>query len=90
VGLGALRFAHEVTMRDSNIVLQAALDGHSVIMGIFPLIQSEIDSGRLVCPFNMAYHPTRAYYLLTRPGARGTPEVRDVCDWIEAEACLME
>ena len=89
VGLGALRFAHEVTMRDSNIVLQAALDGHSVIMGIFPLIRSEIDAGRLVCPFDIAYHPTRAYYLLTRPGARGIAEVRAVCDWIEAEASLM-
>jgi LysR family glycine cleavage system transcriptional activator len=88
VGLGALRFAQEVTMRDSNIVLQAALDGHSVIMGIFPLIRSEVDSGRLVCPFDIEYHPTRAYYLLTRPGARNTPEVRAVCEWIESEAGL--
>jgi len=89
VGLGALRFAHEVTMRDSNIALQAALEGHSVIMGIFPLISAEIESGRLVCPFDIAYHPTRAYYLLTRPGGGGTAEVKAVCEWIESEALLM-
>jgi LysR family glycine cleavage system transcriptional activator len=90
VGLGALRFAQETTMRDSNIVLQAALDGHSVIMGTFPLIQSEVESGRLICPFDIEYHPTRAYYLLTRPGSRNSAEVRAVCEWIEAEASLSE
>jgi LysR family transcriptional regulator, glycine cleavage system transcriptional activator len=89
VGLDALRFAHEVTMRDSNIVLQAALDGHSVIMGTFPLISAEVEAGRLVCPFDIAYHPTRAYHVLTRPGARSTAEIRAVCEWIESEASLM-
>ena len=87
-GLGDLRFAQEVTMRDSNIVLQAGLDGHSVFMGIFPLICSEVEAGRLVCPFETAYHPSRAYHLLTRPGARELPEIHAVCEWIEAQARL--
>ena len=86
VGLGELKFAQEVTMRDSNIVMQAALDGHSVIMGTFPLIRSEVESGRLVCPFATEYHPIRAYHLLTRPGTRETPAVNAVCEWIETEA----
>ena len=88
VGLGDLKFAQEVTMRDSNIVMQAALDGQSVIMGPFPLIRSEVESGRLVCPFDVAYHPMRAYHLLTRPGAREAPAVNTVCEWIEAESRL--
>jgi LysR family glycine cleavage system transcriptional activator len=88
VGLDDLKFAQEVTMRDSNIVLQAALDGHSVFMGIFPLVRGEVEAGRLVCPFDTAYHPSRAYHLLTRPGARDTPEVRAVCEWIESQALV--
>jgi len=58
-------------------------------LGIFPLISAEIESGRLVCPFDIAYHPTRAYYLLTRPGGSGSAEVKVVCEWIESEALLM-
>ena len=73
-------------MRDSNIVMQAALDGQSVIMGTFALIRSEVESGRLVCPFKTEYHPVRAYHFLTRPGARDAPVVNALCTWIEAEA----
>jgi len=89
VKLNELRFAQETTMRDSNLVLQAALDGHGVMMGTFPFLDSEVESGRLVCPFDTELHPARAYYLIHRPGARALPEVLAVCNWIEAEAAAM-
>ncbi len=88
VGQSELKFEQETTMRDSNIVLQAAMDGQGVVMGTFPLIRSEVEAGRLVCPFTNELHPTRAYHLLSRAGARAVPAVNAVCTWIEAEAAL--
>lgn len=89
VGLNEPKHMQETTMRDSNLVLQAALDGHGVIMGTFPFLDIEVQSGRLVCPFGTVLHPTRAYYLICRPGARALPEVQAVCNWLESEAALM-
>ena len=76
-------------MRDSNLVLQAALDGHGVIMGTFPFLDSEVAAGRLLCPFETVLHPPRAYYLIHRPGARALPEVQAVCNWLESESASM-
>ena len=89
VGHSDLNFAHETTMRDSNLVLQAALDGQGVMMGTFPFLRPELDAGRLVCPFDTDLHPTRAYHLIYPPGARALPEVEAVCAWIESEAAAM-
>ena len=85
-GKPTLKFEQETTMIDSNMIIQAAIDGQGVALGIFPLIRAEVDTGRLVCPFDVDLYPTRAYHLLTRPGARALPEVKAVCAWIEAEA----
>ena len=79
-------FEQETIMRDSNNVIQAALEGQGVVMGLFPFVENEINSGRLIRPFNTFLRPTRAYHLLTRPGARSAPEIKAICEWIEAEA----
>lgn len=79
----------ETVIMDSNVTLQAARDGLGVALGIFPLIEDDILSGRLLRPFQTALHPTRSYHLLTRSGADLPPEVKATCDWIEAEARLM-
>jgi LysR family glycine cleavage system transcriptional activator len=83
-----VRFRHETTILDANVVTQAAIDGSGVALGAFPFINSDVESGRLVCPFDVKLIPERAYFILTRPGARKTPEIRAVCEWIEAEAGL--
>lgn len=85
-GCPDLRFAEETVVLDSNVVTQAAIDGQGVALGIFPFIDPEVASGRLVRPFGIELHPDRAYHLLTRPGARRSPEIRAVCDWLLEEA----
>lgn len=85
-GYPQLRFPRETTIVDTNLVVQAAIDGHGVALGAFPLIDSDVTSGRLTCPFDIRLHPTRSYHILTRPGARADPAIRAICEWIEAEA----
>jgi LysR family glycine cleavage system transcriptional activator len=59
-----------------------------VALGIFPLIQREIDAGQLIRSFTIELIPTRSFFLLTRPGARAGKEIAAVYDWLinEAEA----
>lgn len=87
-GVADPRFRQDTIILDTNVVMQAALDGQGLALGNFPLIQPEIEAGRLVCPFDIELKPQRSYYLLTRPGARERAELRIVAEWIEAEAAL--
>lgn len=86
VGAGDFKLSDETIIDDSNMALQAAIDGQGVILGIFPFVQSEIDAGRLVKPFKQELVPARAYFLLTKPGARRRPEIAATCDWMLKEA----
>jgi LysR family glycine cleavage system transcriptional activator len=81
-----LKFVAETVILDSNVVVQAAIDGQGVALGTFPFIQNEVDSGRLICPFDIMLDPTRSYHVLTRPGMRKKPEIETLCSWLEEEA----
>jgi LysR family glycine cleavage system transcriptional activator len=81
-----LELADETVIDDSNVILQAAIDGQGVALGIFPFIQTEIDNGRLICPLDITLDPTRSYHLLTRPGAPKNAEVEAVCNWLQKES----
>ena len=89
-GAANVKFSDETIIEDSNMALQAAIDGQGVVLGIFPFVQGEIDAGRLIKPFEQELSPTRAYYLLTKPGARRRPEVGAICDWLAKEAAAFQ
>ncbi len=85
-GESNLSFRDEVVVMDSNIAVQAAIDGQGVALGTFPFLDAEVAAGRLLRPFDVNLVPTRSYNLLTRHGARSTPEVDAVCNWLLQEA----
>ncbi len=85
-GVPNLDFADETVIVDSNVIVQAAIDGQGVALGTFPFIQAELDNGRLICPLDIALEPTRSYHLLARAGVRENAEVEAVCNWLENEA----
>lgn len=86
VGLPNLMPLNETTIVDSNVVLQAAIDGQAVVLGSFPLVDKEIADGRLLRPFSTDIWPQRSFHLLTKPGTKELPELLAVCNWLEAEA----
>jgi LysR family glycine cleavage system transcriptional activator len=77
---------NETVIVDSNVIVQAAIDGQGVALGTFPFIQTEVDHKRLICPLDITLEPTRSYHLLTRPGMRKNDEIEAVCNWLEKEA----
>ncbi len=85
-GCPDLPLRDHATIVDSNVVLQAALDGAGMALGIFPFCQPFVESGQLLKPFDIDLAPKRSFHLLTRPGARDNREIAQICRWLEREA----
>jgi len=85
-GISNASFDDETIITDSNVITQAVIDGQGVALGIFPLIQNEVDTGRLLRPLGIDLKPRRAYHLLTRADSRQGSEASLVCNWLVSEA----
>jgi LysR family glycine cleavage system transcriptional activator len=85
-GCPQIKAREEVTITDSNMVLQAALSGQGVVLGIFPFVQAEVDAGLLIKPFDIDLHPSRSFYLLSKTGSQRTAQVAAVMKWILGES----
>ena len=81
-GVDEFEPATETTIRDSNMVLQASLDGQGVALGVFPFVEKDVASGALVKPFDIDLAPERSFYLLSRPSGQRTREVSIVQKWL--------
>ena len=68
---------------DSNVALQAAIDGTGVALGSFPFVTPEITSGALVKPFDIDLIPSRSYYLLVKPQSASHPDILIFVSWLK-------
>ena len=69
----------------SNMVVQAAIEGLGVALGREPLVIDSLCAGRLVRPFPYVTQSLLSYWLVRRPEAKDSPKVREFLDWIRAE-----
>ena len=67
---------------DSNVLLQAALSGRGVALGVLPFIEDDLARGRLVRPFTTSVDPGDAYFLIYRPGALAKDATAAVRTWL--------
>ena len=77
---GSLRFSHY------DQLIQAAVDGQGIALGIGPLVRRYLQQGRLVAPFEQRFASPRAYYLVVSRLAEGRPEVKDFVAWLQSAA----
>ncbi len=70
---------------DANLVLQAALSGQGVALGVLPFVEVDIAEGRLVRPFELSIKPEESYYLIYRKTALNKEPVKSVRDWLVGE-----
>ena len=77
--------AHTLFIDDSNVRYQAALDGQGVELSCRSLIQSDLQAGRLLCPFELSL--TRFSYYLAEPEHRQTTSAAEkFISWLKHEA----
>lgn len=86
---GAARGIH---FTQTDLALQAAIDGQGVVLGDSTLAADDLASGRLVRPFDLSLKgPAQFAYFLIRPDSAAEPPlVTAFRDWILAEAAQMK
>ena len=73
-------------MDETNVVIQAALEGQGVALGDLSLLAEDLRAGRLVRPFDISLETDYGYYIVYPRGALETPKVRAFRDFLLAEA----
>ena len=66
-------------------MIQAAVNGQGIALGLDPLVRDLMREGKLVAPFRKAAMPARAWYLLRSPASSDKPEVDAFVAWLLAE-----
>ncbi|WP_051332182.1 transcriptional regulator GcvA [Cucumibacter marinus] len=70
----------------SSLAYQAAKEGLGVAMGQMALIVDDLETGRLVTPFDFVFDNGEAYYLTYADHAENDPRVREFRDWVLGQA----
>ncbi len=70
----------------SNMVIQAAIEGLGVALGREPLVIDALCDGRLVRPFSEMTLSPLSYWLVRRPETKDSQKVNEFLNWIKAEA----
>jgi LysR family glycine cleavage system transcriptional activator len=83
-GIKGVNVTHGPIFSHSSMVLQAAIHGQGVALGHSVLAKPEIDSGRLVCPFNEVLVSKNAYYVVCRESQAELGKISAFRDWMLA------
>lgn len=85
-GHHGLKPAASIRFDSYEQMIQAALGGQGVAMGIGRLVSGLIDSGKLVAPFCKSVTGSRSYFIIRSANTRTRPHVQAFVDWLIEEA----
>ena len=67
---------------DSSMVLQAAAAGQGVALGRSVLVEEDLQSGRLIKPFDLILPTDNAYYVVAPEGGEDAPKIVAFRNWL--------
>lgn len=82
VGMTGANVNHGPVFSHSAMVLQAALYGQGVALAYSVLAKPDIDSGRLVCPFNDVLVSKNAYFIVCRENQKNLGKIAAFRQWM--------
>jgi DNA-binding transcriptional LysR family regulator len=85
-GVADLRPAGRLSFSGYEQIIPAAIAGHGVALGRFPLVKDLVDSRELVAPLKNKADPARAYFVVVAPRSAQRPEVIAFVSWLKREA----
>jgi LysR family glycine cleavage system transcriptional activator len=65
---------------------EAAAAGHGVALGVAPLVEEDLEHGRLIKPFEHSHANAYAFWIVHRQGAETNPAIDAFCKWLRKEA----
>ncbi|WP_228874613.1 transcriptional regulator GcvA [Paraburkholderia saeva] len=85
---GIKRFVSDVgpSFNDASLALQAAADGQGVALGRLMLAADDLNSGRLIQPFDIELLNDYSYWLVYPPAAMNHPGAEAFRSWLLSEA----
>lgn len=81
-GMPQISAQRGVVIDDTNVLIQAAVDGQGIALGSMLFVEEHIRSGRLVRPFDTSIDPDRAYYVVCPKSHLRRPAVSEFRDWL--------
>jgi LysR family glycine cleavage system transcriptional activator len=69
-----------------HLALEAALAGHGVAMGVAPLVEYDLRSGRLVRPFELELTNAFSFWIVCQRKRANDPNIRKFRNWLCEEA----
>lgn len=86
LGLDDVDLSRGPRFSDSNMLLQAAMDGQGVALGRSAIVADELADGRLVRPFQIDRPADYAYHFVCPRESIEQPRIRPFRDWLFAMA----
>ena len=84
-GLDDIDPRHGPILDDTNVLIQAAIDGQGIALGSTIFVADHLESNRLVRPFDLALETEYAYYVVCPEKHLQRPAVRAFRAWILSE-----
>jgi LysR family glycine cleavage system transcriptional activator len=84
-GLARARLRHRTHLSHTVLALEAAVEGLGVVATLPELAAPQLESGRLVAPFELRVPLPYAYYVVTTSEALARAPVRAFVDWLAAQ-----
>jgi DNA-binding transcriptional LysR family regulator len=81
-GLGATQAAHNMTLANAALCLQAAADGLGVAIAQLAYVSDELSSGKLVRPVDLIARTDLGYYLVCDPGKANAEPFKSFREWM--------
>lgn len=69
-----------------SLAMEAAADGHGVVLSLMPLAAEDLAAGRLVVPFEFSLPVPYAYYVVCPEETAEQPEIAAFREWLLTEA----
>ncbi len=82
VGVKGVNVNHGPIFSHSAMVVQAALYGQGIALAYSVLAQPDIDSGRLICPFNDVLISKNAYFVVCREAQKEIGKIEAFRMWL--------
>jgi len=67
---------------DTNVLIQAAIDGQGIALGSTTFVEDHLESGRLVKPFDVVLENEFSYYVVCPPSHLRNPAVLAFKQWL--------
>lgn len=65
---------------------EAAIAGHGIALGLAPLVEEDLQRGRLIKPLEHSLPNAYAFWIVRRQGADTRPAIDAFCRWLRREA----